>query len=46
VDLKKTVDEAQSVLTIASNELNIYTGAEQKERIRLDQLQNSIQTTR
>ena len=46
VVLKKSVDETQSVLTIASNELNIYIGAEQKERIRLEQLQASIQNTR
>ncbi len=46
VGLKETVDAAQSALTIVSNELSVYTGAEQKERIRLEQLQSSIETTR
>ncbi len=46
VGLKETVDAAQSALTIVNNELSVYTGAEQKERIRLEQLQDSIQTTR
>ena len=45
VGLRKGVDETQSVLTIAQNELNIYTSAEQKEKIRLDQLTKSIQST-
>ena len=46
VDLRRTVDETQSVLTVVSNELSIYKGAEEQERIRLDQLQTSIQNTR
>ena len=44
--MKKSVDETQSVLTIAQNELTIYTSAAQKERIRLDQLQTSITSTK
>ena len=46
IGLKKTVDESQSVLTIAQNELTIYTSAAQKEKIRLEQLKNSISSTK
>jgi len=43
--LRKGVDETQSSLTVAQNELNIYTSSEQKEKIRLDQLKKSIEST-
>jgi len=46
IGLKKACDETQSVLTIEQNKLSIYTSAEQKEKIRLDQLTASIQSTK
>ena len=46
IGLKKAVDETQSVLTIAQNELSIYTSAEHKEKARLEQLEAGIKSSR
>jgi len=46
VGLRQTVDKAQSELTIAQNELSVYTSAGEKEKIRLEQIQQGIEDTR
>merc|ERR1719319_218072 len=42
IGLRKVVNETESVVTLAQNELTLYQSAEQKEKIHLDQLTNNI----
>eukprot|EP00090_Calanus_glacialis_P026751 TRINITY_DN42055_c0_g1_i1.p1 TRINITY_DN42055_c0_g1~~TRINITY_DN42055_c0_g1_i1.p1 ORF type:complete len:1294 (+),score=513.23 TRINITY_DN42055_c0_g1_i1:38-3919(+) len=46
VDLKKTVNEAQAELDLATNEHEVYISAEVKEKNRLEDLKTRIQNTK